>query len=318
MEILKKIESDLGVLSPIIKGQDIVVRNCWHFYTDGNDVDYIFKCEEDFRAGMNRIYVLSLRFHIVILAFVLMDTHVHFVLYGDYSECNAFMHEYIRSMSRYISIQYGERKKLEDVTISCQEIDRLNYLKTVISYVIKNPTSAGMPWMPYNYPWSSGSLYFAVQNSWSGPLWTKTLNECRSMNQLSLLDTRRICHTRNRILSDAKIIEDLIFPGEYVAYDIVQRVYRTTKSFHYFMSLNRDEEIEGKGGFISNLSLPLHEMRQHKKEAMMALFGKCSIKELNTSQRVRLAMTLKSKYNSSSKQIARLCCLKYSEVKGFI
>ena len=93
-ELRKQIESDLGLNRPFVKGQDIPVKNCWHFSTDGNAVDEIFYCETDFVDGMNRIWIVSRKYNVIILAFSLMDTHVHFVLYGTLEECRRFMHEY--------------------------------------------------------------------------------------------------------------------------------------------------------------------------------------------------------------------------------
>jgi len=58
MEISGDIEFDLGLNTPYTKGQNIPVRNCWHFSTNGNLVDYLFRDEEDFIAGTNRIFVL--------------------------------------------------------------------------------------------------------------------------------------------------------------------------------------------------------------------------------------------------------------------
>ena len=42
-DLLRRIESDLGLNTPFIKGQAIPIKNCWHFSTDGNAVDVIFK-----------------------------------------------------------------------------------------------------------------------------------------------------------------------------------------------------------------------------------------------------------------------------------
>ena len=85
-----EISADLGFDRPYIKGQTISVNNCWHFYTAGESVDAMFFDTDDFRNGMNRVYSTALKYKILILAFVLMDTHVHFVLYGEFGECNAF------------------------------------------------------------------------------------------------------------------------------------------------------------------------------------------------------------------------------------
>lgn len=102
-DLLQKIIEDLGLNRVFVRGQTSPVNNCWHFSSDGNAVDALFRDDDDFAAGMNRIYVVSKQYRIVILAFALMDTHVHFVVYGDFSECNLFMHEYARRTSIYIS-----------------------------------------------------------------------------------------------------------------------------------------------------------------------------------------------------------------------
>ena len=66
------------------------------------------------------------------------------------------------------------------------------------------------------------------------------------------------------------------------------------------------------------LSLPMQEMRQHKNEVCMEIFGHNCSNQLNTQQRLLLARALRSRYNSSLKQIARLCGLVYSEIKDII
>ena len=85
--------SDLAIGLPFIKGQNLPVKNCWHFSTDGTVQDVLFRDEDDFIAAMNRIYLLARKYDILILAFCLMDNHIHFILYGECDEANKFMHE---------------------------------------------------------------------------------------------------------------------------------------------------------------------------------------------------------------------------------
>ena len=139
-KLLRQIVSDLGLDVPFSRGKNIPVNNCWHFSTDGNAVEAIFQNEDDFISGMNRVYLTVRGFRVIILAFCLMDTHVHFVLYGEYDECNRFMHEFIRRTSWDISVKHGESKKLKRIPISHQKVDTDFYLKLVICYTIKNPS----------------------------------------------------------------------------------------------------------------------------------------------------------------------------------
>ncbi len=316
-KLLAEIESDLGLNVPIFKGQKIKVKNCWHFSTDGNAVDAMFEDDDDFIAGMNRIFVVVQGYNIVILAFSLMDTHVHFILYGTFEECNRFMHEYVRQTSWYISRTHHESNKLEGVPIRHQAVDTDFYLKTVICYTVKNAPAGGIMFNALDYPWSSGPLYFRKRGLWSSPRW---IDDLVAPGPTGIVKNRQSLRTRKNELvrNSPRMVGPLVFPGEYVAFEVVERVFKTCKSFNYFLCITREEDVDARGGSISLLSIPMQEMRQHKKEVCEELFGTKIVKRLSTDQRLRLARTLRSRYNSSIKQIARLSGLVYDEVKDLL
>lgn len=293
---VSKTEKDLGIDVPFIKGQEVSISNCWHFSTDGREVDAMFMDAQEFRDGMNRIYPLAKRYEIDILAFSLMDTHVHFILHGSFDHCNRFMHEYVKQTSWAISHRRGERHKLRYVPIHHQVIDTDQYLKTAICYVIKNAPVGGIPFNACDYPWSSAALYFKREHGWTAPKW------------LEYKDKE----------DDFQKQYGIVFPGKYVDYQLVEKIFKTHKSFNYFMCISRERDIESRGGAISHLSLPMQEMRQHKTEVCLELYGVNNIRLLTTEQRLRLAKVLKARYNSSVKQLARLCGLVYTEVKDMI
>ena len=314
-ELLRQIVSDLGLDAPFVKGKNIPVKNCWHFSTDGNAVDAIFEDEDDFIDGMNRVFIALQVYQVVILAFCLMDTHVHFVLYGDFDECNRFMHDYVKRTSWYISVKHKERHKLEDVPIRHQVVDNDFYLKTVICYTLKNAPVGGLPYNALDYPWSSGPLYFKRPGFWCSPRWIEQSADDGCSMEMGLNRRREVLRTRKHASSKVRMFDRLVFPGEYVAYEIVERIFKTCKSFNFFLCITKEEDVEARGGSISLLSIPMQEMRQHKNELCVELYGTKSIKSLNMQQRLRLARTLRSRYNSSLKQIIRLCGLVYDEAK---
>ena len=170
--LLRQIVSDLGLNVSFLKGQDIPVRNCWHFSTDGNAVDTMFY-EGDFMDGMNRVFVTLKGYKVIILAFSLMDTHVHFILYGAFEECNRFVHDYVRRTSWYLAVKYGENHKFENVPIRHQLIDTDYYLKVAICYTVKNAPVAGISHNALDYPWSSGPLYFKRPAEMAGRRWRR-------------------------------------------------------------------------------------------------------------------------------------------------
>lgn len=309
----KKISRDLALDLVYVKGKAHSVKNCWHFYTDGKAVDMMFYDEKDFINGMNRVYIVSRKYRIIILAFILMDTHVHFVLYGEFDQCKLFMHDFIRRTSKYITDRYRDRHKLEFAGISFQPIDDDAYLKTVICYTIKNAPAGGLPFSASDYPWSSGPLYFRKGGYWSSPCW---------YDQDAIMDISSMSKSAQQTLLKSKFVPDgpvptiagIVFPGEYVAHEIVEKLFRTQKSFHYFYCKTKDEEVDARGGAYSHMSLPLQEMRQHRNELCLAMFHSNSVTDLDTGQRITLAKTLRSRFNCSARQVCRLCGLVYEEV----
>lgn len=310
--------NDLGIDVLFIKGKPIEVRNCWHFFSDGDKVDCMFYDEQDFRMGMNRVYITVQKYDIVILAFVLMDTHFHFVLYGDYQQCNEFAHDFMQRTSKYISVVHGDKHKLQFVTISHQVINTDMYLKTVICYVIKNPTMAKMPFMPMTYPWSSGPLYFIPKSQWCSSWWIRNPCDFSLLTSYDNRTARSILGSHEFENLPVRISDNVVFPGEYVPYDIVERIFGTHKSFLYFLSLNRDSEIEADGGAISYLTMPIQELRQQRDMIIKNLYGDATIRDLSVDKRLKVAKMLRNGYKSSPKQIAKTCCLLYEEVKTFL
>lgn len=315
----RRMYEDLGVGMPFIKGEAVPVRNCWHFSTDGTGIDVMFYDEKDFVGGMNRIYVVLKNYRVIVLAFCLMDNHVHFVLHGGYEECNKFVHEYVRRTSMSISIRHGDEKKLADLPIHHQAVTDDQYLKTVICYVVKNPYAAGLPILAMDYPWSSGALYFRIAEMWTSPSWIVIgLQSLLSHEYTSGRKRQKYLASHEEMGDGCVLVNGLIFPGEYVEYEVVQRIFRTHKGYSYYLFKTKDEDIESKGEAISRLSIPDSELRQRKREICMRMYGTCSVKNLNTFQRMSLAKALRNNYTCSVKQVARVTGLVAKEIEHLL
>jgi hypothetical protein len=179
---------------------------------------------------------------------------------------------------------------------------------------VKNAPAGGIMFNALDYPWSSGPLYFKKPGLWSSPRW---MDQMEPSEPMGIVQSREVLRTRQDKLTHAKtrMAGPLVFPGEYVAFELVERLFKTCRSFNFFLCITKEEDVDARGGSISLLSIPMQEMRQHKNEVCLELFGTKSVKGLSTEQRLRLARTLRSHYNSSLKQIVRLCGLVYDEVK---
>lgn len=311
----KTMAEDLGLNIRFTKGQEIPVRNCWHFSTDGNSIDGIFFDRMDFVVGMNRIFIVLQNYECAILAFCLMDNHLHFILYGKLDECNRFMHDYVRRTSIHIHSRHGHQRHMSQVPIHYQTISDQRYLKNAICYVVKNPPVAGLPYTYYDYPWSSGALYFRSKGEWTSPGWIK--DRLKRSTSLSYTEVRNLFRL-DSIEYDVPMTGEIVFPGEYVEQMIVEMLFKTERSYTYYLNTTKEMDIESKGGDISRLSIPDSELAQRKRELCMQYYGLESTRTISTDKRVFLCRILKSQFNCSTKQLARVCGLKYSEVKGLL
>ena len=134
--------------------------------------------------------------------------------------------------------------------ISHQEIDSDSYLKTAVCYVLKNAPSGGLPFNAIDYPWSSGPLMFRRSSYWSSPGWTDGRN-LSFLAEMQCKDQREILGTHKIPDISVKMTGDIVFPGEYIPYKTVEKVFGSHKSFNYFMSRTKESDVESRNGEIS-------------------------------------------------------------------
>lgn len=83
------------------------MKNYWLLTTDHLEEGLWFRDEEDFKVGMNYVAILVHRGQIVVLAFILMSNHVHFLLKATKEEVESFINEFKRQYAKYLRHKYG-------------------------------------------------------------------------------------------------------------------------------------------------------------------------------------------------------------------
>lgn len=281
-------------------------KRYFHICSDGNSVDALFRNVADFKAAMNRTAVCALRFHVLILAFVLMDNHFHFVVLATEDNCIRFINEFKRLTGKYMADTYGEGSLLLRLPVKVIPVTEEEYLKTLIAYVIKNPTKARLE-MFYLYPWGSGSLYF--RDKARGGRATSCLKDLSSRN------IRALCKTRHKLPGDWMISDGMILPENYVAIEEVERLFRTTRSYMHFLSRNADAEMEKPLEEWNAINLSDTELRAERIRLSQHFFGGRSLQQMSVPERLKLARSLRNKYLCSRKQLARIVQLPYETVR---
>lgn len=310
---------DLGISRRVQRGEKLLVRHCYHFCSDGTRVDELFRCREDYIVAMNLIAVTSCDYPVLILAFCLMDNHFHFVLYGEADDCSSFVREYVRRLGISMTKRTCGREKLDMSMVSYKEITDADYLKTVICYVHRNPPAGRLPYPPWLYPYSSGNLLFAgalEETDWCIPRWMRK-SALGKLSDLSYREMSAISRSEN-LPKNWRVCGQLIFPGEYVATGLVERIFGTPRAYLYFLGACRDKELDTQCESFISMSIPDKEMRVIRDEVLGEMFPGQILRHLSVTQRAALANRLKSRYGCPAKQLARMVNLSYPALQRWL
>lgn len=269
------------------------MENYWHICTEGLVKKVIFKSREDYIVGMNAIPVCAQRFNVTVLAFCLMDNHVHFIAHGTEEDCGGFIKAYRKRLFTLADMSRAD--------ICMKEIDDAEYLKRAIAYVLRNPPAAGLAVLPTHYRWSSGPLYFNDGN-------TLTVN--RPVTDIAHMSRRRqqkLFRTRGQLPGHYTITADgLICPKCYVDYRAVEEIFHSPVRMLYFLSRNDSMEMELTSGILRRTRYTDSEMASTITNLCSEIFSKSSPDALSIDERYHLADILRKQYGLGIKQLARL------------
>lgn len=157
-----------------------------------------FRDDEDYRIGMNYVAIASFVFGVMVLAFVLMSNHVHFVLYCTEEEARAFIDGLKADCSRHLALKYGVRDLLRRNRVVIERISPEDEsFERAVAYTQMNPPAANICLYPTGYPWGTGGVFF---NS-------KPVKGTR-LREMSQRAVRRLLHTRRILPLDWLVGED--------------------------------------------------------------------------------------------------------------
>ena len=201
-----------------------------------------FRDEEDFVTGMNYVAIqAALTPEVMVLAFILMSNHVHFVLSGTRQEVEAFVNGFKGRFSHYLGRKYGVKEFLRRNKLDIKEIseDEAEALERAIAYVQMNCVAASICLYPGQYPWGTGSTFF--QAGWdgrnSGSRHAAQKYSC--LGNLSGRERIRLMHSRAALkLPNEWLLSEsgFVLPESYVDVNHVESVFRFSKRMQYFLS----------------------------------------------------------------------------------
>jgi len=293
----------------------------FHLCSDGSLTPQFLTCDEDYRAAFNLIGVCAANCAATILSFSLEDTHLHLLLYGTRESAVEFKMIYEESWVHHVGRVRGSREGA-DIEFDIIPVENRDYLMSVGTYTIIQPTKDGKQIMPYDYRWGTGSMYFRVAGH--RPLWLTDSAGSSIVpvqaSSLPVLELRDLLCSHRPIPGEWLLCDGLLLPDNYVDVSHYEQIYRTANCFRVYLasSRNRDQAVQERIAAFRGVALEDAEARLHCKEISKELFGFTDVRRLNAQGRIMLAQHLHRRLRLSSRQIASLVRLPYSEVCKYL
>lgn len=279
----------------------------YHVCTDGHALDWMFKDTADFIAGVNRIGICMLETSVVVVAFILMDNHVHFVLYGTIVQCKKFITRYKALTGMWIRFKYGIDGHLRRLPSQLILIEDEEQLLDTIAYIDRNSIVAGYGLLPGEYPWGSAKYVFTNEADIPSV----------SLNDMTQKDARELLGTWVQLPGDWKVDRSgMILPTCFLDVDKLQRLFKSPIKYLYHLSKKLEGKIEMHGGIRT--FIPDKELRKITDTLVREMFGRTDIGQLDFNSRIALARKLRYDYASTLKQISRLLHLEVDALRGFV
>lgn len=280
-----------------------------HCATKGFDHSILFLNEQEYIAGMNRIGIcLAAVFGVQLIAFCLMDNHVHFILYGTKADCLKWMNLYYRLTMIWQGHHRSEGVVDEKWLYNAWQIVDPDDLRQKVVYVHRNPTVAAMWLIPSGYRWSSARLIFADS--------TDLLSQKIPIGGLSRYEIRKRFETKILLPADWFMLADgMIWPGCYTRTDLVERLFG--HPWKYLYELNQQVEsginLEMWG---NRISLPDHDAVKIASTEALRRFGVSDLEMLDVQQRIILGKALRKKTGANVKQLSRILHIMQADLKS--
>lgn len=280
----------------------------YHVCTDGNALAWMFKDTEDFIAGVNRIGICAFETCIQIIAFILMDNHVHFVLYGTLPKCKEFITRYKTLTGKWISSKYQLKEYLKHLPSEFILIESEEQLLDTIAYIDRNSIVAGGRYLPSEYPWGSARYMFRERRIPCG----------RHISEMSKKEVHESLNTWSTLPEDWMVDDQgMLIPERcFINIDFIEGLYRSPTRYLYHLSRKLEGKIEMQQGIRA--FIPDKELRPVTEELAKKLFGKSKVKDLDFNSKILLARKLRYDYASTPKQISRMLSIDSEILSKFI
>lgn len=261
-----------------------------------------FRDEEDFRVAMNYVAIAAFLSGIIVLAFILMSNHVHFVVACSRKRAEQFINTFKRLYAAYYRRKYGVSELLRRNRVDIREIcNGDESLEKAVAYVMMNSVAANICLEPSGYPWGTGNVFF---NQSHNP--GQCLSEYSRRAQIRLLKSKTKLPQNYRVGT-----EGYILPESYVSVKGVEALFRTPRRLGFFLRTSSKARARLEGGAAP--SFRDQNILSVCEDLCHSLFRVNSIDELGVEQKAEMLKQLRRRFSADLNQISRVTGIPYEE-----
>ena len=255
----------------------------------------IFRTEADFIFAVNTLAILLPGSRISLIAYCLMDNHIHLILVGCLSDCLEYYDKVIHRLSQMLRRRYGLSGVLKQDDVDIQPIMDELQLKNEICYLHRNPYKARIA-SPVSYPWSSADQYFGL------------CQPCgQKVSTLSKKEQEKLFQTHFTIPQEYEHIDGRILNKTFVSAKTALNKFRD--SVEYFDLLRKyslEAEVEELHGIHESIVFSDSEMLEKLTSICRLELHAESLHSLDRKALLRLARIASQRYGAGQKQLSRL------------
>ena len=270
-------------------------RGCYHFSSSHQETRRLFRSKKDFIIGINTLALLLPGSGVKIIAYCLMDNHIHILLSGRLDDCLDYYDRVIHRLAQMLGAAHGfsgvlGRKDLDIVAVMSD-----TQMKREICYIHRNPYKARIA-SPDAYPWSSADVYFKT-----------SLPSGAQVRDLSLERRREMFQTKMLIPDTYEYYDGRILNTSFVSFS--EASARFMSSVEYFDLLRKyslEAEVEEQHGIHESVTFSDAELQERIKDVCVNEFHRKSILSLDRKELLRLARIVSFRFGAGQAQLARL------------
>lgn len=270
----------------------------WHVYTDGTKMENVFCQDEDMKMAMVALAVEEKsQTEIMLIAFEIMQNHVHLIMAGKRDACLNFFKKYKQRLMRVFppSLRYIDWSRFEASFI---HIDSLKSLRNEIIYAHRNAFVANPEFTPCNYPWGSGWVYF---NTWLSHLHVTPLSEFGVLKQREMVKCRDVSN-----LGSLEFIDNVPFIPSFCRIDIGERMFRNPRSYFHALTRNAETFSQIAMRLKDEIFLTDDEMYAVAVQYSQSMFSVAKLNMLPPDQKIELAKELRIRFKATQQQLRRI------------